>query len=197
MCKQIYLAFKKKKKPNDCKNTSSKNIKKAPTGKNREWKIGIWMSKLQCQQGFWKLIMHHHLYISKITSKSTSKVFRILNSSCQWLADHRAIMWDLKTHFWWPNSNRRERGCDRELLLQTHCVDSYLRCALYIIIFFFFSPPGKAQRGNFNDGQVDRNHEWVTWNLFFTFGFVWKTAEYCKKKNTSPCDYPIYLSLLS
>lgn len=36
MCKQIYLAFKKKRNQMTAKIPAPKNIKKAPTGKNRE-----------------------------------------------------------------------------------------------------------------------------------------------------------------
>ena len=48
-------------RPNDYKNTSSKNTKKASTGENREQKTGTWMSKLQCQGGFenWSCVTNY------------------------------------------------------------------------------------------------------------------------------------------
>lgn len=104
-------------------------------------------------------------------------------------------------HHWWPNSNvgkRRERDrADSDPL----CQFPSQMCLIHKCLFF--SSPEKAQRRNCSNGQVDRIHEWVTWNLFlffnlklfFSLGFKWKTTKSCKK-NPFLCDYLSLSSIL-
>ena len=195
MCKQIYLAFRKKRNQMTAKIPAPKIPKKLQQEKIESKRLAYGCQNSSVKEVFenWSCVTN---YIYPRSFPRALAFFRVLNSSCQWLADHRAIMWDLKTHFIFGDQIlTEEKGVwQRAVVTDPLCWFIFKMCFIYN--YLFFSPPGKAQRGNFSDGQVDRIHEWVTWNLFFTFGFEWKTTEYCKKKHI-PLWLSDYLSLLS
>lgn len=129
---------------------------------------------------FRKPAVRHQLYLSKITATDThfqqqGTFFNGPQISSLWPTDRIAIAWDFfhSFHHWRAHFNVGKEGRERAV---TDPLCSCISETCFLHGCLFFSPPGKAQRSTCSNGQADRIHEWVTWNLFLISGFAWETA---------------------